>query len=235
MGEKRLKKLGIIGGMGPLAGAWLFKMIVENTPAERDQDHPEVLLHSIPQIPDRTAYILHPESAENPLPYLLDSTKMLLRGGAECIAIPCVTSYYFNEEICEAAGEVPILHVIGETAAYLAEKGIRRAGIMATDGTKKSELFQKVFAERGIEAVFPDEEGQKKVMRLIYENVKAGRPIETELATDVRDQLLSAGAETVVLGCTELSLIKQQERITEGFTDALEILALACVAACKGD
>ena len=93
-----MKKLGIIGGLGPMATAYFLQLIVEMTDACNDQEHIEVLLYSKPQTPYRTNFILG-RSKEDPQPYLLEMGKSLTAQGAEVLAIPCITAHYFQKEL----------------------------------------------------------------------------------------------------------------------------------------
>lgn len=225
-----MKKLGVIGGLGPMATVYFLQLVTQMSHAETDQEHMEIFLHSNPRIPDRTRYILG-RSGENPLPMMIQAGRGLVSQGAELIAVPCVTAHYFHGELEEGIG-VPIINAPLETALCLKEAGIFRAGIMATDGTVASGLLQKVLEGQGIECILPDGEGQAKVMSLIYEDVKAGRPPEPEKWKDVSGQLFDRGAEVVLLGCTELSLIKRDFPLGPGFLDILEVLARKAVLSC---
>ena len=89
-----------------------------------------MILHSCPQIPDRTSYILG-KSGENPFPALARIGKELMGQGADVIAIPCVTAHYFQRKLEEEI-EIPILNAVEETAVCLEEAGVTRAGILAT-------------------------------------------------------------------------------------------------------
>ena len=90
-----MKKAGIIGGLGPKAMVYFLQLITEMTDAKTDQEHMELLIHSMPQTPDRTKFILG-KSSENPLPFMMESGKELVSRGAEFIAIPCITAHYFQ-------------------------------------------------------------------------------------------------------------------------------------------
>ena len=147
------------------------------------------------------------------------------------IAIPCVTAHYFQNELEEAIS-LPVIHTIEETAKYLKEESISRAGIMATDGTVTSRLFQTTLKKYGMEAIIPDASNQAKVMHIIYDNVKAGRPIDRSAVFEVQSFLKNAGAEVILLGCTELSMIKRDLKMAEGFLDVMEVLARTAVMRC---
>ena len=232
-----MKRLGVIGGLGPLATAYFFELVVRMTEAETDQEHVEMIILNDPSVPDRTSYVIG-NSSESPLPAMIGMGQQLAALGAENIAIPCITAHYFHKELMEAI-HVPIIHIVEETAEHLSYYGIRRAGIMATDGTVQSELFQRELFNWGIEGVLPDKEHQSYVMDLIYQDVKAGRPVEMDKFDKVSECLRENGAECIILGCTELSLIKREGRLGAGYLDAMENLArksvLVSEACLKGE
>ncbi len=226
------KQLGVIGGLGPLATAWFLELVIRMTDARTDQQHLDMILYNIPSIPDRTAYLLD-SAKENPLPPMIRIGKALAAQGAECIAIPCVTAHYFLKELTREI-PIPIIDAVGGTAAHLKENGVSAAGIMATDGTIATKLLQHALEKEGIQAVLPGVEDQKKVMDLIYQDIKADRPVDMEQFHGVSEDLRRRGAQVIILGCTELSLIKREQRIGPGFIDALEVLAQQSVLRCGG-
>ena len=103
---------------------------------------------------------------------------------------------------------------------------------MATDGTVQSGIFQRQVEGCGMELVLPSEEGQKGVMTLIYDQIKAGAEPDMTLFASIRDELRRSGAEVIVLGCTELSLLKKEQALGDGILDALEVVAKESVLAC---
>ena len=225
-----MKILGVLGGLGPMASAYFLQLIVQMSDAKTDQEHMEVILHSKPRIPDRTRYILG-QSGDNPLPQMVDAGRGLAVQGAELLAIPCITAHYFQEQLETEIG-VPILNAIEETALYLEQAGIARVGILATDGTLTSGLFQTCLAEHQIDCITPEEEDQRAVMHLIYGDVKAGNPVEFPLFETLSARLFERGAQVILLACTELSLIKRDYRLGAGFLDVLEVLARKAVLCC---
>lgn len=223
-------RLGVIGGLGPMASAYYLELVIRMTDAKRDQEHPEIILLNIPSIPDRTAYILG-RSEESPLEPMVELGKQLKDLGATVLATPCITAHYFHEALQQGIG-LPLIHGIRCTAQTLYDAGVRKVGLMATDGTVQSGIFQRQVEELGMELVLPGEEGQRGVMTLIYDQVKAGLEPDMALFAAIRDELRRKGAQAVVLGCTELSLLKKQQELGEGILDALEVLAKESVLAC---
>ncbi|MGN0141317.1 MAG: aspartate/glutamate racemase family protein [Roseburia sp.] len=225
-----MKKLGVIGGLGPMATAFFMQMVIEMTDARTDQEHIEMLIHNCPWIPDRTSYILG-RSSENPCIPMAEIGKKLAADGAELIAIPCITANYFFDELTKQIG-VPVIHSIRESVSYLRARGVKTVGVMATDGTIQSGLFDAALHEAGIRGIIPSPEMQRYVMDLIYEDVKAGRPIEMDKFHAVSEELKNNGAEVILLGCTELSMIRRDEQIGAGYLDVMQVLAKCSVELC---
>lgn len=213
-----------------MATVYFMQMVVEMTQAETDQEHIEILIHNCPSIPDRTNYILG-ESRDDPGAPMAAIGRKLAEYGADVIAIPCVTANYFCRQL-SAEIPVPIINIITETVQYLAGLKARRVGLMATDGTVQSALFQKALTRAGIQVVLPSERGQQDVMHLIYQNIKATRPAEMDRFRRVSRELRDKGAQIILLGCTELSMIRRDERIGPDYLDVMQVLARASVERC---
>lgn len=225
------KTLGVIGGLGPIATAHFMELVINMTEAQNDQQHVPMIVYNMPQIPDRTAYILD-NTRQDPLPQMLRVGQALHRQGVSSIAIPCVTAHYFFSAL-EAGIPVPLINGVRETVRHLKENGIEAVGIMATDGTVRSEIFHRELSAQGLSPVVPDEKAQEDVMHLIFQNIKAGKPAEMDRFFAAAQALRSRGAQAIILGCTELSLIKRDHDIGAGFIDAMEVLAQQSVLACE--
>lgn len=225
-----MKKLGIIGGLGPMATAYFFELVVQMTDVQVDQEHIEMWIHNCPSIPDRTSYILN-HTKENPLYPMIYSGKELCRMGAEWIAIPCVTAHYFYKELTQNI-PVPIIHIVKETVSYLKENGKQRIGILATDGTVASGLFQQELEKNQMEWILPKKKRQRDIMEFIYQDIKTGQPIEMDKFYKVTDELWNQGVEVIILGCTELSLIKRDYPLEKGYIDTMDVLAKRSVELC---
>ena len=197
------KVIGILGGMGPLATADLFQKITLHTVAACDQAHPRVCIDSNTDIADRTAALLH--GGEDPVPEMIKSAKRLESIGADFLIMPCNTAHNYYEQVCEAV-TIPVLHMIALTRDALKARGVKCAGLLATDGTVQTGIYQRTFEQSGVELLTPDSAAdQAAVMDVIYNGVKAG-----DLTHDVAafraacEHLLARGAEVLILGCTEL-------------------------------
>lgn len=225
-----MKRLGVIGGLGPMATAYFLQLLTQMNDAKHDQEHIETFIYSKPSIPDRTRYILG-QSEENPVPEIVSAGKLLKAAGAEMLAIPCITAHFFHAELEKEIG-LPIINAIRETVLYLKERNIGRVGILATDGTIQSRLFQKAFEEEKIQSIIPDENEQKEIMNIIYKDVKAGQAINRENFFRVSQQLFERRAQVIILACTELSIVKRDFSLPAGYLDVMEVLSMNAVKHC---
>ncbi|MCR5330061.1 MAG: amino acid racemase [Lachnospiraceae bacterium] len=219
--------LGIIGGLGPMATVVFLKKIIDMTEAGTDQEHISMNIAHYPCIPDRTKYMLG-ESGDNPVPALVCLGNKLADEGTDAIAIPCVTAHFFMDELSQNI-RIPIIDGVELTGQYLKEMGCKSVGLLGTDGTIRTGFLQRKIEEAGIECHTPSDECQKLVMKLIYDNVKAGRPVDKEAFTRVSEEMHAKGAEVIVLGCTELSVIADGWLPSGRYLDMLDVLARACV------
>ena len=198
------KTIGILGGMGPLATVDLFRKITVHTDAKSDQEHPRVVIDSNTDIADRTEALLH--GGADPTPEMIKSAQHLERIGADVLIMPCNTAHCFYDAVA-ASVHIPMLHMIALTCDALRERGVKRAGLLATDGTVQTGIYQRAFADSGIALLTPEGDDQAAVMDVIYDGVKSGDlAYDTAAFRRACEGLLSRGAETLILGCTELPL-----------------------------
>jgi len=230
MGEKII---GILGGMGPEATADLYMRIIRAPHVEKDQEHFRVIIDSNAKIPDRTPAIL--DTGPSPLPVMLETGLNLQRAGADFIIMPCNTAHYFHDRL-QAGLEIPVLHMIRLSAEDTKRRHpeVSKAGLLASDGTLASRLYE-CYGDQGIEIVAPSEDSQKDVMNAIYQHIKRG-DLETggKLLHRVAHELMDAGADAVICGCTEVSLVLHDGDLTVPVVDPLQVLAEKAVELARG-
>ncbi len=225
-----MKKLGVIGGLGPIATAYFLELIIRMTDASYDQDHIDMIIYNYSSVPDRTRYIIG-ESIDSPIEPIIDIGKKLCAEGMDYIAMPCITAHYFYKEISSNI-DIPMINIVSETVKYLREMGINKVGIMATDGTMQTEMFQKELVNNDMIPIVPDTKCQSDIMSLIYDNIKANIDVDMNKFNRISKMLQDDGAEVIILGCTELSLIKRDKNIGAGYIDAMEVLAMKSIELC---
>ena len=225
------KTLGILGGLGPMSSVYFYEMLTAHTAAATDQEHLNILLSSRADTPDRTDFILG-RSEDDPIPVMKFEVARLIGAGADIIAIPCNTAHYFYDRISEECG-VPIINIIRQTALFCYRQGIKKAGLLATEGTIVSGAYGNIFSTAGMECICPDDSGQKIISDIIYGQIKKGAEPDMNAFFDVVGELREKGCEKIILGCTELSLIKKRGGLSdELFIDSLEVLAYSAIRMC---
>ena len=224
------QKLGILGGMGPQATQVFYQFVLDRTDAARDQDHLPALILSDTKMPDRTAAILGGDT-EALYRRLSGDARLLEQCGCTAVAIPCNTSHYFADRL-QGELSIPIIHMIRETAAALAAQGRKRPGILATDGTIQTGLYQKECAALGLEAVAPDAETQKLVMSIIYDEIKQGERGSREKFAQIDRAIRAAGCDCAILACTELSVFATYHALPPFYLDAMMVMAERAVVQC---
>lgn len=222
--------LGILGGLGPAASCYLYQMLIDHTPATCDQDHIDIVISSRASTPDRTAFITG-KSKDDPFLVMEQDGKSLVAYGATVLAIPCNTAHYFYDRLA-AALPVPVLNMPRLTVAAAKAAGCTKLGILATDGTLLAETYQLMCAEAGVACAVPSPEHQRGVMTVIYDQIKHGKRADMTLFNAAVDDLKRQGCDMAVLGCTELSLVKRDEKLGSFFIDSTEVLCKNALIAC---
>lgn len=218
-----MKKLGIIGGMGPLATQLLYKEIIERTKADSDQEHIDMVILNHASMPDRTMSIKSGDTDEI-VSYLKADARFLENAGVDGIMIPCNTSHYFYKEIQDSVS-IPVINMVEKTVEFAKNKGAKKLGILATEGTIFAGVYEKECKRLGIEYFAPDDEIQKIVTRIIYDQIKKGIRGSDEDFSKIDEHLRQNGCDLAILACTELSCYKKQTELSSFYIDALEILA----------
>lgn len=231
-----MKTLGILGGMGPKATSVLYDRIVDHTDAHTDQEHINTIILSDGSIPDRTVAIVSGDTA-GCRKALVDGALKLEAMGAEVIIMPCNTAHYFIDDIKDAVrGSTTVLNMnklAVQDAMALCDADIRepRIGIMATDGTLATGLYDSIVEECGAVPVAPREEPQEELMSLIYDDIKAGLDGDTAKFDRCMDDL-SGRTDAVILACTELSVYKEENPLPPNYIDAMDSLVKAAILEC---
>ncbi len=226
------KTIGILGGMGPLATADLFRKIVLMTKAGSDSEHIRIYIDNNSQIPDRTGAIL--SGGTDPVPQMSDALRHLEACGADCIIMPCNTAHYFLPRLQEQTS-VPFISMLQATAKACAKQFPgKTACVLGTKGTLASGLYNRALEAEGVACILPDEAQRDVLMYAIYDCVKGGKPLETvrePMETLIAD-LSAKGADYFILGCTELPIVAEDLALAGSFIDPTAELAKAAIQFC---
>lgn len=199
-----IQRVGVLGGMGPMATADFFKKLIEETPAQRDEDHIPVVIYSVPQMPSRNDAIT--SGGESPLPHLLKGLRALKEQNADFAVIPCNTAHYWYKDLCRESN-LPILHIVDAVCENLSSSLDIEGpiGLLCTEATLSSRIYHDRLSEYGIELIVNPPNERDEFINPGIELVKCGRLNEAGIAVHqaVR-RILARGAKKLILGCTEL-------------------------------
>ena len=211
-------KLGVIGGMGPLATVKFYDKIVLNTEAYNDNEHIDLIVLNHSTMPDRTKCIIENKDTES-LNEIKKDLEILERIGIDVVAIPCNTSHYFYDEFKNFTN-LKIINMIEETILEIKRRGIKKVAVFGTLGTLNSKVYNKYAKENGIEVKELSLEDKKTVMDIIYK-IKETNNLESKDFVEILNRYCND--KTIgIIACTELSLLDIPENLNT--IDALDVL-----------
>ena len=217
------KVLGVLGGMGPAATVAFLARVQALTPAQGDQDHIRIIADINPQVPDRN------RAADAAEAVLAQMAGRLRDAGAQVLAMPCNTAHALSAGIRKVG--LPFIDMIAETTEVAAAGDVKKVGVLATPGGEM--LYTRALQAKGRQVVRLSGADRDAFMGCVYA-VKRGDTGEgprTEMLRLAR-ALVSAGAGTVIAGCTEVPLLLGQDEVKVPLVDSAEVLAAACVRVC---
>lgn len=217
------KIIGIVGGMGPYASAYFYKLLLDKSRdfygAKNNNDYPEVLIDSIP-IPD---FISDSKNLNKAREILLDRVKRMNGYGVNVIGMTCNTAHILFEDLAKVSN-VEFISMIDSVSEKVNELGLKRIGLLATPTTISQGIYHKTLADLGISCVNANLKTQKLHEKIVRE-VIAGRSVKNELlASQVKRFIKEENLEGLILGCTELPLVFPKE-IFVNIVDCLDVLA----------
>ena len=215
--------------MGPEATLDFFAKLLAATPAQRDQDRLRVLIDNNPQVPNRNEAVAGTGPSAGPV--LARMALGLAELGADFLVMPCNAAHAFESSIREAVG-IPFLSIIEETVAATVgnSPGAGRVGVLAAAGCLDARLYETAFEELGVQTLEPRGAQREAFMQLLY-RFKSG-----ERSAEVREgmqrlalELVDAGADAIVAGCTEVPLLLAQEDLPCPLINSTDVLVAATV------
>ena len=220
-------KLGIIGGMGPEATCDLYHRIIKHTSANKDQEHIDMVILNHASIIDRT-FAIKNNMLDDLLNSLSEDLKILENSNVKHIAIPCNTCHTIYNRIQDLTS-IPIINMVEETVKHINENrtSYSKIGLMATDGTVLSNMYQDWFKKYNLPVYIPEKQIQEEIMKIIYDDVKSKGIHDNDHFEAVLNHFLDNGCTHVILGCTELSGFKKD--YPNNTIDPMDILVKACI------
>lgn len=223
-------RLGVLGGMGPLATAVFYNRLVDEAKltARCDQEHPDVLIWSDCSLPDRTEIILNGGEADLLKQCQVDF-QLLEQAKCDYICFPCNTLHYFIPQL-EKLTKLPIINMVEATLLEVRKlnSSAHKLQIFGTDGTKKGAIYERYAEQYGFEIVPTSDNLQKEIMGFIYELKNHGR-IDFPLLSQRIIEARRSGIDYVILACTELSCMTLNAKAAPYTYDAMDALISRCL------
>ena len=228
--------VGILGGMGPAAGADFVRLFVQactnwmqqHGQAVNDQAFPEHWLTQVP-VPDRTQALRTADDA--PLEVMARALGRLETVGVRAVAMVCNTAHSWHDALQARIPLIELLHMPREVVAHLQALGVSEVGLMATQGSYRSGLYEAALAQAGITCHLPHEAERETLMRGIYDGVKTGdMACAQSCFVDVARRLMGQhGDIPLIMGCTEipLALTSAPQAATWSLVNPTQVLAQA--------
>ncbi|MCE3020470.1 amino acid racemase [Parvimonas micra] len=211
-------KLGVIGGMGPLATVKFYDKVVLNTDAHNDNEHIDLVVLNHSTMPDRTRCIIEKKDLEF-LNVIKKDLEILDKIGVDVVAIPCNTSHYFYDEFSKYTN-LKIINMIEETILEIKRRGVKQVAVFGTIGTLNSKVYDKYAQKYGIEVKELSDEDKNSVMDNIYK-IKETNNLENKEFIEILNKYCDK--DTIgIIACTELSLLDICKSINT--IDALDVL-----------
>lgn len=220
------KIIGIIGGMGPEASAYFYKLLIyhaqKDFKVDKNEDFPEIFLDSIP-VPD---FITSQEREEEALNMLIARVKMMDKLPISFFCMACNTGHLLLDQLKKQTNK-PFVSLLEEVPKFIKKQKIKKVGLLATPITIRTGLFNELLEKKGIEVIVPKNGDVDLLGNIILETI-AGKNMEKNkiLVQHIARRLLDRGAQAIVESCTEIPLIFPKQHLIPVF-DTLEILASA--------
>ncbi|WP_160042993.1 MULTISPECIES: aspartate/glutamate racemase family protein [Paenibacillus] len=231
-----MKTIGLIGGMS-WESSMLYYQIINERVKERKGGHHSAksLMYSVDfqEVKDLQHQGKWAEAAK----VMIESAQKLEAGGADVIVICTNTMHKMAPEVMDSVS-IPLLHIADATANKIVGDKIKKVGLLGTAFTMEQEFYKgRLINQFGLEVVVPDEADRAVVHDIIYHELCLGIINEDSKKRylDIIDSLIRKGAEAVILGCTEITLLISQEDCNIPIYDTTRLHAEAAVDFALGD
>ncbi|MBI2545185.1 MAG: aspartate/glutamate racemase family protein [Candidatus Aenigmarchaeota archaeon] len=222
-GHRKIQRVGIVGGLGPETTTEFYLDLIRKSRQNFDS-YPSIIIDNVP-----FPFYLERDIIEKSvneiklLPFLKESIERLNKLDVDFIVIPCNTVHIFIEELRKFS-KVPIISILEETLNFIQSNSIKKIGLLGTQKTIESKLYQIPLEKNGIHVILPAENNQKLLSAII---VKILENTFTENDKTVLQKIMydlkSNGSEHILLVCTDLQLVLKNEDLV----DTMQILASA--------
>ena len=213
-----MKTLGVLGGMGPSASLDFYSQMIDLSGKANNEGYPHILLSNLP-VPD---YISDRSREEEAVLMAEEESRKLELAGADFLVMTCNTMHLHLPRFREAVS-IPFLSMIDLVCDAV---DVSCIGVLGSPTTIETNLYQDPLARRGVTTLVPEAEDQNLLTQVIF-RIITGEAGDADRATvlSICDHLVSKGAESIVLGCTELPVLLREVETSVPFIRSTDILA----------
>jgi aspartate racemase len=230
-----MRTIGLIGGMSWESSAEYYRLINQQV---RDRFGPlrsaKLLMYSVDFGPVEQAQ--HAGRWDEAAAILVDAAQRLQAGGADCVVLCTNTMHKVAGQI-QAAISIPFLHIADPVGQAAVEAGALKVGLLGTAFTMEQDFLKERLTSMGLTVLVPEADERQAVHRIIYDELCVGVVSEAsrKVYQQVIESLIRRGAQTIILGCTEIGLLIKPEHSALPLLDTTELHAQAAVAFALGE
>ena len=207
-----MKRIGIIGGLGPEATVDYYKEIINAFKnGNGDLDYPEIIIYSV----NMAHFIgfMREKKYDQATAYISEKIEGLKQAGADFAALSANTPHQLFDQLRERSG-IPLISIVEATCIEAKSKGLKRAGLFGTEFTMNASFFPEVFKKKGIEVIMPGEEDKELINFKLFSEIELGifKDETRELLIGIIEKMVrEQHIDSLILGCTEFPLILTAE------------------------
>lgn len=228
-----MKKIGIIGGIGPESTVDYYQQIIGAFRQTGDGLHyPEIIIYSA----DLSALLslIDAQQWDQMTDWLVERVTSLHKAGAEFAAIASNTPHLVFDAV-QSRSPIPLLSIIEATSKKARQMGLKKPGLLGTRFTMTSDFYPKAFGEQGMALIVPEPDDQELIQQRLFSEIELGiikESTRSELLTVVQKMIAAHAIDAIILGCTELPLILDRDCFGIPFLNTTAIHAASIVQYC---
>lgn len=224
-----MKTVGIIGGLGPETTSKFYLELLLLCKKKNKIQRPPILIYNVPMNYDREKdEIFNGVCADYTRELLIDAARILEKGGADFLVMPCNSLHVFIREIRKAV-RTPVLSIIEETVQYLRKNDVKETGLISTLITRSRKLYEEPLSKSGVKCFLPNELKQDELNKVILNlTMNSYGASDKAVLNQVVNNFAEQGLEHTILACTDLQLLEPHHPQLK-IHDTMKILAKVTV------
>ncbi len=231
-----MKTIGLIGGMSWESSLEYYRIINETVKEKLGGFHSaKIIMYSLDF--EEVEKLQHQGKWDEATELMIDAALRIEKAGADFIVICTNTMHKMAEEVQKRIN-TPLLHIVDATAEKIKDRGLRKVGLLGTRFTMEEDFYKgRLLRKHGIEVIIPEEEGRRIIHDILYKELCLGKikKLSKDKFKEIIEDLEAEGSEGIILGCTEIPLLIDQEDFEIPLFDTTRIHAKKAVEYALGE